>query len=107
MSSPTTTPVWFITGASSGFGQAVAKEALGRGHRVVACARSTASLADLAAAGATVMAVDVTATDDELAAKLAEAAGVHGTITHVLSKKTSTMSPSLPSSPAHCDTGRC
>ncbi|KLU88100.1 3-oxoacyl-[acyl-carrier-protein] reductase, partial [Magnaporthiopsis poae ATCC 64411] len=55
MSSPTT-PVWFITGASSGFGQAVAKEALGRGHRVVACARSTVSLSDLAAAGATVMA---------------------------------------------------
>ncbi|KAL8393464.1 hypothetical protein RB595_003289 [Gaeumannomyces hyphopodioides] len=83
MSSPST-PVWFITGASSGFGQAVAKEALARGHRVVASARSAASLADLAAAGATVMAVDVTAPDAELAAKLAEAAAVHGTITHVL-----------------------
>ncbi|KAL8400095.1 hypothetical protein RB594_000484 [Gaeumannomyces avenae] len=84
MSSSSSTPVWFITGASSGFGEAVAKEALARGHRVVASARSATSLAGLAAAGAAVMAVDVTAPDAELAAKLAEAAAVHGTITHVL-----------------------
>lgn len=44
------TPVWFITGASSGFGRAFAQHALDRGYRVVATARSTARLADLAAA---------------------------------------------------------
>jgi NADP-dependent 3-hydroxy acid dehydrogenase YdfG len=32
-------PVWFITGASSGFGEAFARYALDRGYRVVATAR--------------------------------------------------------------------
>lgn len=41
--------VWFITGASSGFGRAIAEEALSRGEIVVATARKTAALADLVA----------------------------------------------------------
>jgi NAD(P)-dependent dehydrogenase (short-subunit alcohol dehydrogenase family) len=40
---------WFITGASSGFGKAIAEEALGRGDRVVATARSPQALAALVA----------------------------------------------------------
>ncbi len=44
----TKTPVWFITGASSGFGAAVTRAALQRGYRVAATARDTASLHDLA-----------------------------------------------------------
>ena len=40
----TRTPVWFITGASSGFGAAVARAALRRGYRVAATARDTSSL---------------------------------------------------------------
>jgi NAD(P)-dependent dehydrogenase (short-subunit alcohol dehydrogenase family) len=43
------TGVWFITGASSGFGHALADAALGRGHRVVATARDAGRLDDLAA----------------------------------------------------------
>ena len=39
---------WFITGASRGFGRAVALEALRRGDRVVATARSLDALQDLA-----------------------------------------------------------
>lgn len=39
--------VWFITGASSGFGDAFARYALGRGDSVVATARDTARLAAL------------------------------------------------------------
>jgi NAD(P)-dependent dehydrogenase (short-subunit alcohol dehydrogenase family) len=39
--------VWFITGASSGFGRAFAEHALARGHRVVATARNTDTLQDL------------------------------------------------------------
>jgi len=41
--------VWFITGASSGFGRAFAEHALSRGHRVVATARNTESLMDITA----------------------------------------------------------
>ena len=41
-------PTWFVTGASSGFGQAFVRHALDRGCNVVATARSTARLAALA-----------------------------------------------------------
>ncbi len=41
--------VWFITGASSGFGRALAEYALAHGDRVVATARNVAALADLGA----------------------------------------------------------
>jgi NAD(P)-dependent dehydrogenase (short-subunit alcohol dehydrogenase family) len=40
---------WFITGASSGFGMALARYAVGRGYNVVATARSVAKLAALTA----------------------------------------------------------
>ena len=40
--------VWLITGASSGFGRAIADAALGRGDSVVAASRRTEPLADLA-----------------------------------------------------------
>ena len=41
---------WFITGASSGLGRAFSEHAAQRGHNVVATARNTDALADLAAA---------------------------------------------------------
>ncbi|MFK2903885.1 SDR family NAD(P)-dependent oxidoreductase [Dyella ginsengisoli] len=44
-----TSQVWFITGASSGFGEAFARYALAHGHRVVATARDTDKLAALTA----------------------------------------------------------
>jgi NAD(P)-dependent dehydrogenase (short-subunit alcohol dehydrogenase family) len=44
-----TEKVWLITGCSSGFGRALAEAALERGDRVVATARDTASLLELAA----------------------------------------------------------
>jgi NAD(P)-dependent dehydrogenase (short-subunit alcohol dehydrogenase family) len=56
--------VWFITACSSGLGLAIAREALGRGHRVAATARQPEMLADLAAAYPStceVLPVDVTA----------------------------------------------
>lgn len=41
------TPVWFITGCSSGFGRALARQALARGCNLVATARDPAQLAEL------------------------------------------------------------
>jgi NAD(P)-dependent dehydrogenase (short-subunit alcohol dehydrogenase family) len=40
--------VWFVTGASSGFGREIVEEVLGRGDRAVAAVRNTEALADLA-----------------------------------------------------------
>ena len=47
MSDDTTTPVWFITGCSSGLGRALAAAVLGRGHRAAVTARSPEQVADL------------------------------------------------------------
>src|SRR5258706_2366754 len=47
--SNTSSKVWFITGASSGFGRAFAEHALARGHRVVATARNPETLVNLTA----------------------------------------------------------
>jgi NAD(P)-dependent dehydrogenase (short-subunit alcohol dehydrogenase family) len=61
--------VWLITGASSGFGRAVAEAALDRGDRVVATARDPGRLSDLAAANrAHVIALDVTDAEQRLCA---------------------------------------
>ena len=75
--------VWLITGTSSGFGKAIANEALRRGHKVVATARNSSGLGDLKAAGAAVMDLDVTADDKVLAAKFVEANAIYGKITHI------------------------
>ena len=46
---PAPNKVWFVTGATSGFGRAFAEYALSHGHRVAAAAASPAGLQDLAA----------------------------------------------------------
>jgi NAD(P)-dependent dehydrogenase (short-subunit alcohol dehydrogenase family) len=52
---------WLITGASTGFGRALAEAVLAAGDAVVATARNPATLADLAAhPAATALALDVT-----------------------------------------------
>ncbi|KAH8680732.1 hypothetical protein BX600DRAFT_428714 [Xylariales sp. PMI_506] len=76
--------VWFITASSSGFGQAIAQQALQRGYKVIATARKSSTLGDLKAAGAVVMDLDVTSSDDVLNAKFAEANSIYGKITHVV-----------------------
>jgi NAD(P)-dependent dehydrogenase (short-subunit alcohol dehydrogenase family) len=54
--------IWFITGASSGFGREIAAAALGRGDRVVAAARNVSRLAGLDG-GDRVLAVALDVTD--------------------------------------------
>jgi NAD(P)-dependent dehydrogenase (short-subunit alcohol dehydrogenase family) len=61
--------VWLITGASSGFGRAIAEAALDRGDRVVATARDPGQLSNLAADdGVHVIALDVTDAEQRLSA---------------------------------------
>lgn len=78
------TPVWFITAASSGFGKYMALEALSRGHKVIASARNTAKIADLAEKGADTVTLDVTAPLSELQRIAKEANGTYGYVTHLV-----------------------
>jgi len=78
----TQSKVWFITGASSGFGDAIAREALGRGDRVVATARDPKALAELARVAPErvhALQVDVTR-PDEIAAGVTAALARFGRI---------------------------
>ncbi|KAK1780576.1 hypothetical protein QBC45DRAFT_104940 [Copromyces sp. CBS 386.78] len=81
---PPSTPVFLITGCTSGFGRSIAFESLSRGHAVIATARNSSRLSELQAAGAAVMDLDVTSTDDTLNQKMAEANALYGRITHVV-----------------------
>ncbi|KAF2821503.1 NAD(P)-binding protein [Ophiobolus disseminans] len=78
------TPVWFITAASSGFGKYIALEALSRGHKVIASARSLSRISDLASKGADTVVLDVTSPLSEIQ-KVAQAANYkYGYVTHLV-----------------------
>jgi NAD(P)-dependent dehydrogenase (short-subunit alcohol dehydrogenase family) len=64
VTSPNASPVWFITGCSTGFGRELALAVLARGWRCVATARNKASLDDLAPeAGERLLRVSLDVTD--------------------------------------------
>ncbi|KAL1875195.1 hypothetical protein Daus18300_003266 [Diaporthe australafricana] len=63
--------VWLITGCASGLGREMALAALKRGDTVVATARDPSKLADLATRGAITERLDVTDSDENLAAAVA------------------------------------
>ncbi len=58
------TPVWFITGCSTGFGRELAQQVVARGWRAVVTARDKARVADLSdSAGERGLALDLDVTD--------------------------------------------
>ncbi|KAK8104286.1 short chain dehydrogenase [Apiospora kogelbergensis] len=63
--------VWFIAGASSGFGKQIALEALSRGDAVIASSRRTAGLTELSDRGAVLLDLDVTSDDATIRAAFA------------------------------------
>lgn len=70
--------VWFITGASRGFGRVWARAALARGDRVAATARDVAAVADLVAAhGDAVLPVRLDVTDRAAAFAAVQQAAAH------------------------------
>ena len=70
-----TTPVWFITGCSTGFGHQLAKLVLARGWRAVVTARDQSRVAELArSAGASCLALDLDVTSATQIAAAVEAA---------------------------------
>lgn len=85
MASTTTSPkVWFITGCSSGFGAALALEALSRGDEVIATARNIDQLEEAKKAGADILQFDVTAPLEELHKKAQQAYDMHGRIDYLI-----------------------
>jgi NAD(P)-dependent dehydrogenase (short-subunit alcohol dehydrogenase family) len=74
--------IWFITGASSGFGRAIAEAALAAGDTVVAAARRPDAMADLVdSAPDRIAAVALDVTDpDRIAAAVGEVLDRHGRI---------------------------
>jgi NAD(P)-dependent dehydrogenase (short-subunit alcohol dehydrogenase family) len=67
--------IWFITGASSGFGHALAEAALKRGDSAVIAARRTAALDSLADAhGRSALAIGLDVTDAEARSRAVDAA---------------------------------
>ena len=77
-----TARTWFITGASSGLGAAIARAALRAGHRVAATARDSvrlASLAETAPERVLALSMDLTA-PDQIEAAIAAAEAWHGGI---------------------------
>lgn len=76
--------VWFVTGASGGFGKAIAEEALRRGDKVVASSRRGTSLKDLESLGAMLLDLDATSEDATLSAAFQKAIDKYGKITHFI-----------------------
>jgi NAD(P)-dependent dehydrogenase (short-subunit alcohol dehydrogenase family) len=79
--SETNGKVWLVTGSGSGFGNAISREALERGDRVVATSRNVENLRawEVAFEGrCQVMEMDVT--DDDLESRAAEAAAIFGRV---------------------------
>ncbi|WP_395650755.1 oxidoreductase [Brevundimonas sp.] len=76
------TPVWFITGCSTGFGRDLALALIDAGYRVVATARKPEDIADLSQSGGErVLAVRLDVTDDAQAeAAVAQALARFGRI---------------------------
>lgn len=73
-------PVWFITAASSGFGKEIALNALKKGHRVIATGRSLDRLTAVEEAGAEVYILDVTSPLDSIIDTVNKAHSTYGRI---------------------------
>lgn len=79
-------PTWFIIGASSGFGKAIADTVLPLNHNVIAAARSTTSdaMKDLASRGASLIDLDVTSPEADLAPKISKVFELYGRVDYVI-----------------------
>ena len=74
-------PVWFITGCSTGFGRDLARLVLDRGWRAVVTARGRDRVADLVEGHADALALDLDVTDDgQIAAAVSAARAKFGRI---------------------------
>jgi putative NADH-flavin reductase len=79
-----TTPVWFITGASGGLGEILARRALSEGHRVIGTCRdkqkSSTVIEPLQDRGMAILELDVAGTQQYIFTKMQEAISIYGHI---------------------------
>jgi NAD(P)-dependent dehydrogenase (short-subunit alcohol dehydrogenase family) len=82
--SSSSSPVWFITGSSSGLGLSLTLYALRQGHRVIATSRNPSKTPELVtqveALGGSWLALDVTSDESTLKVVVEKAIAVHGRI---------------------------
>lgn len=71
---------WFVTGTSAGFGEVFVKKILARGDKVIATARTLSKIQHLKEAGASILELDVTATQSVIDSKVKEALAIYGGI---------------------------
>jgi NADP-dependent 3-hydroxy acid dehydrogenase YdfG len=72
--------VWLITGCSSGFGELLVLRALARGDLVIATARKLERIKHLEKAGAVILQLDVTDSQQTLYDTAAKAISIYGKI---------------------------
>ncbi|KAJ7491123.1 dehydrogenase [Mycena latifolia] len=82
--SATLSPVFLITGCSSGFGRELAIAALNSGFRVIATARRVETLTSLEKQGAEVLTLDITSSEAELADFAAQSIAIYGQIDYLV-----------------------
>ncbi|KAF7316332.1 Short-chain dehydrogenase/reductase family protein [Mycena indigotica] len=79
-----TTPVFLITGCSSGLGYEMSRAALDRGFRVIATARRVETLQTLKEQGATILSLDVTAPAADLVTFAQKAWEIYGQVDYLV-----------------------
>ena len=72
--------VWLVSGCSSGFGEQFTYSILERGDKVIATARNVEKLRHLEKAGAEIMQLDITDSQQTIREKVAEAINMYGRI---------------------------
>lgn len=77
-------PVWFITGASNGFGLMLSLHVLNAGHRVIGAmrnkTRASEAVKTIESAGGHVMELDMTESQDSIVKKIQEVNETHDPI---------------------------
>ena len=81
-------PVWFITGVSTGFGRNLALRALQSKHNVIGTVRSRSRASDavkeIEDLGGRVVELEMTDTRENIAKVINEAEGIHGRIDYLI-----------------------
>ncbi|KAI0386371.1 NAD(P)-binding protein, partial [Hypomontagnella monticulosa] len=72
--------VWLITGCSSGFGELLTQQILARGDLAIATARKLDKIKHLEQAGAAILELDVTSSQQHINDTIAKAIGIYGRI---------------------------